>query len=132
MLSVSILKTEYPLFNALAVASLLLLLVEAAQPPWTLPVLHITFRVLTGTDIHKWITKNCERFEGRLFTVKVLGLPEMLVFMNFPKGPHYIEDMKDLLGDGIFAVDGVKWAHQRDVACGLTCVLRIAPWTCIN
>ncbi|KAF4137760.1 Cytochrome P450 [Phytophthora infestans] len=39
--------------------------------------------------------------------------------MNFPKGPHYIEDMKDLLGDGIFAVDGVKWAHQRDVACGL-------------
>lgn len=24
--------------------------------------------------------------------------------------------MKDLLGDGIFAVDGVKWQHQRKVA----------------
>ncbi|EEY62029.1 uncharacterized protein PITG_14020 [Phytophthora infestans T30-4] len=33
--------------------------------------------------------------------------------MNFSKGPHYIEDMKDLLGDGIFAVDGVKLPTTR-------------------
>ncbi|KAF1775642.1 Histone deacetylase domain [Phytophthora cactorum] len=37
-------------------------------------------------------------------------------FMNFPKGPHFKDNMKDLLGGGIFAVDGVKWAHQCDVA----------------
>uniref|UniRef100_H3HBY4 Histone deacetylase domain-containing protein n=1 Tax=Phytophthora ramorum TaxID=164328 RepID=H3HBY4_PHYRM len=40
-------------------------------------------------------------------------------FMNFPKGPHVKENLQDLLGDGIFAADGVKWAHQRDVARGL-------------
>ncbi|KAE9323293.1 hypothetical protein PR003_g17007 [Phytophthora rubi] len=39
--------------------------------------------------------------------------------MNFPKGPQYHENMKELLGDGVFAVDGVKWAHQRDVTRGL-------------
>ncbi|KAG6623527.1 Cytochrome P450 [Phytophthora cinnamomi] len=107
---------------------------EAGRPPWTLPVLHNTLGfLLAGNNIHEWITRNCERFEGKPFTVKVLGLPRMLVvstpeafedvlkhqFMNFPKGPHYEENMKALLGDGIFAVDGVKWAHQRDVARGL-------------
>ncbi|KAG7391300.1 Histone deacetylase 8 [Phytophthora pseudosyringae] len=110
---------------------------EAARPLWTLPVLHNTLQLLllwlAGGDLHDWITKNCERFEGRPFAVKVLGLPEMLVvatpqafedvlqhrFLNFPKGPHLQENMKDLLGDGILAVDGLKWAHQRDVARGL-------------
>ncbi|ETL92192.1 hypothetical protein L917_09434 [Phytophthora nicotianae] len=155
MLSVSALKLEHPLFNVLAVSSLLLLPVvlqltrrsnsssldskertgserrEAARPPWTLPVLHNTLQLLLARNgIHEWITTNCAQFRGRPFTVKALGLPEMLVvstaqaledvlkhqFMNFPKGPHVKENMKDLLGDGIFAVDGVKWAHQRDVA----------------
>ncbi|KAK1945921.1 Cytochrome P450 86A2 [Phytophthora citrophthora] len=160
MLSVSALKLE-PLHQALVVTSLLLLPVafqlakrysasselnreertdsepdrqDAARPPWTLPVLHNTLQLLfAGGDIHKWITNNCERLDGRPFRVKVLGLPEMLVvstpqafedvlkhqFMNFPKGPHLKENLQDLLGDGIFAVDGVKWAHQRDVARGL-------------
>ncbi|GMF24434.1 unnamed protein product [Phytophthora lilii] len=163
MLSVSSLRLEHPLYHAIAVSSLLLLPVvlqlsrrsssssaeadpskersdseperqEAGRPPWTLPVLHNTLELLlAGNGVHEWITRNCERFEGKPFAVKVLGLPEMLVvstpeafedvlkfqFMNFPKGPHTKENMRDLLGDGIFAVDGVKWAHQRDVACGL-------------
>ncbi|EGZ17525.1 hypothetical protein PHYSODRAFT_331486 [Phytophthora sojae] len=107
---------------------------EAGRPPWTLPVLHNTLGfLLAGNNLHEWITRTCERFEGNPFTVKVLGLPRMLVvstpeafedvlkyqFMNFPKGPQYSENMKDLLGDGLFAADGVKWAHQRDIAHGL-------------
>ncbi|KAH0464795.1 hypothetical protein IEQ34_004898 [Dendrobium chrysotoxum] len=37
-------------------------------------------------------------------------------FANFGKG-HIINDvMKDLLGNGIFAVDGDKWRHQRKVS----------------
>ncbi|KAH0466050.1 hypothetical protein IEQ34_006153 [Dendrobium chrysotoxum] len=37
-------------------------------------------------------------------------------FANFGKG-HKINDvMKDLLGNGIFAVDGDKWRHQRKVS----------------
>ncbi|KAL4133394.1 hypothetical protein PRIC2_003712 [Phytophthora ramorum] len=160
MLSIASLKLEHPLYHALTVTSIVLLPIvfqlsrgssssstddeeradselerrDADRPPWTLPVLHNTLNwILGGDGIHEWITRNCERFKGRPFTVKALGLPEMLVvstpeafedvlknqFMNFPKGPHVKENLQDLLGDGIFAADGVKWAHQRDVARGL-------------
>ncbi|KAJ4759432.1 Cytochrome P450 704C1 [Rhynchospora pubera] len=35
---------------------------------------------------------------------------------NFGKGPHNYELLSDLLGDGIFAVDGDKWRQQRKIA----------------
>ncbi|KAJ0968666.1 hypothetical protein J5N97_025583 [Dioscorea zingiberensis] len=35
---------------------------------------------------------------------------------NYGKGKYNYCNMKDLLGDGIFAVDGEKWQHQRKVA----------------
>ncbi|KAE9194214.1 hypothetical protein PF004_g20778 [Phytophthora fragariae] len=163
MLPLSAMKLEHPVPHAFAVTSLLLLPIviqfsrrigslstskkradsdseperrEVERPPWTLPVLHNTLSFILADDsIHEWITRNCERFEGKPFTLKVLGLPQMLVvstpeafedvlknqFMNFPKGPQCHENMKELLhvGDGVFAVDGVKWAHQRDVTRGL-------------
>ncbi|MQL82171.1 hypothetical protein Taro_014631 [Colocasia esculenta] len=37
-------------------------------------------------------------------------------FHNYGKGERTHENMEDLLGDGIFAVDGSKWRHQRKVA----------------
>ncbi|XP_008809790.1 cytochrome P450 704C1-like isoform X2 [Phoenix dactylifera] len=37
-------------------------------------------------------------------------------FSNYGKGQYNYNNMKDLLGDGIFAVDGEKWYHQRKVA----------------
>ncbi|MQL82153.1 hypothetical protein Taro_014638 [Colocasia esculenta] len=37
-------------------------------------------------------------------------------FHNYGKGMLNSEVMKDLLGDGIFAVDGSKWRHQRKLA----------------
>ncbi|KAF8762529.1 hypothetical protein HU200_009360 [Digitaria exilis] len=37
-------------------------------------------------------------------------------FANYGKGPFNYENMTDLLGDGIFAVDGEKWRQQRKIA----------------
>ncbi|MQL82170.1 hypothetical protein Taro_014630 [Colocasia esculenta] len=37
-------------------------------------------------------------------------------FQNYGKGAYNYEIMTDLLGDGIFAVDGSKWRHQRKLA----------------
>ncbi|KAF3776284.1 Cytochrome P450 4g1 [Nymphaea thermarum] len=37
-------------------------------------------------------------------------------FANYDKGEYHQEITKDLLGEGIFAVDGQKWRHQRKVA----------------
>ncbi|KAF1317242.1 Cytochrome p450, partial [Globisporangium splendens] len=40
-------------------------------------------------------------------------------FETFDKGPRAITILRDLLGDGIFAVDGSKWVHQRKTASNL-------------
>ncbi|KAF8380394.1 hypothetical protein HHK36_027879 [Tetracentron sinense] len=37
-------------------------------------------------------------------------------FSNYGKGQYNYDIMKDLFGDGIFAVDGDKWRHQRKLA----------------
>ncbi|KAJ8506096.1 hypothetical protein OPV22_006982 [Ensete ventricosum] len=37
-------------------------------------------------------------------------------FDNYGKGWYNYGNMKDLFGDGIFAVDGDKWRHQRKLA----------------
>ncbi|KAL5727886.1 hypothetical protein ACHQM5_001030 [Ranunculus cassubicifolius] len=37
-------------------------------------------------------------------------------FSNYPKGPYHYGILNDLLGDGIFVVDGEKWRHQRKLA----------------
>ncbi|CAM0956397.1 unnamed protein product [Alopecurus aequalis] len=37
-------------------------------------------------------------------------------FTNYGKGVFNYENMSDLLGDGIFAVDGDKWKQQRKIA----------------
>ncbi|WCJ36551.1 cytochrome P450 family 704 subfamily A polypeptide 1 [Euphorbia peplus] len=37
-------------------------------------------------------------------------------FPNYGKGPYNCGIMRDLFGDGIFAVDGDKWRHQRRLA----------------
>ncbi|KAL5727884.1 hypothetical protein ACHQM5_001028 [Ranunculus cassubicifolius] len=37
-------------------------------------------------------------------------------FSNYTKGRYNYSIMKDLFGDGIFAVDGEKWRHQRKLA----------------
>ncbi|CAI5737721.1 unnamed protein product [Peronospora destructor] len=40
-------------------------------------------------------------------------------FDNFPKGPKKAEFLRELNGEGIFAVDHEKWYHQRKTASNL-------------
>jgi hypothetical protein len=37
-------------------------------------------------------------------------------FDNYPKGENVHSTLKDLFGDGIFAIDGKKWEVQRKTA----------------
>merc|ERR1711966_244125 len=53
-----------------------------------------------------WHTANPENVEHILKTH----------FENYPKGPVFFENMYDLLGEGIFNVDGSKWSTQRKTA----------------
>jgi len=64
-----------------------------------------TFRVLTPTcnDVYTVDPANVE------YVLKAN-------FANYGKGAMMHDVMEDLLGDGIFNVDGAKWRHQRKVA----------------
>ncbi|CAM8959176.1 unnamed protein product [Rhodiola kirilowii] len=55
---------------------------------------------------------------SEVFTADPLNVEHMLKtnFPNYPKGEYHYGIMNDLLGDGIFAVDGEKWRHQRRLA----------------
>ena len=66
---------------------------------------HRTFRVLTPTcnDVYTVDPANVE------YVLKAN-------FANYGKGAMMHDVMEDLLGDGIFNVDGAKWRHQRKVA----------------
>lgn len=37
-------------------------------------------------------------------------------FSSFPKGPYFQANVRDLLGDGIFAADDEVWRRQRKTA----------------
>ena len=64
-----------------------------------------TFRMLTPTCNH-------------VYTVDPANVEYILRtnFANYGKGAMTHDALEDLLGDGIFNVDGAKWRHQRKVA----------------
>jgi len=64
-----------------------------------------TFRMLTPTCNY-------------VYTVEPANVEYILKtnFANYGKGVMTHDVMEDLLGDGIFNVDGAKWRHQRKVA----------------
>nr|TKW06081.1 hypothetical protein SEVIR_7G218250v2 [Setaria viridis] len=66
---------------------------------------HRTFRMLTPTSNY-------------IYTVEPGNIEYILKtnFANYGKGSALHELAEDLLGDGIFNVDGAKWRHQRKVA----------------
>ncbi|XP_075499848.1 cytochrome P450 704C1-like [Primulina tabacum] len=66
---------------------------------------HHTFRLLA--DSH-----------SEIYTVDPDNVEHILKtnFRNYGKGDHHCDIMKDLFGDGIFAVDGDKWRYQRKLA----------------
>ncbi|GAB9470732.1 hypothetical protein Gpo141_00007969 [Globisporangium polare] len=104
------------------------------EPISTLPILKNTLDFLRHEDhLHDWIFEQCERFEGRPWKFKVLGRPPAIVFSDpqafedilkthfwsFEKGEDLHETFFELVGDGIFAVDGESWSMQRKTASHL-------------
>lgn len=66
---------------------------------------HSTFRTLTP-------------FGNYVYTVDPANIEHILKtnFANYGKGSFNYDVLSDLLGDGIFAVDGEKWSHQRKIS----------------
>ncbi|RLN47455.1 hypothetical protein BBJ28_00013552 [Nothophytophthora sp. Chile5] len=103
--------------------------------PSTLPLLENTWDVMHAGrgDMHHWNTHWGKHFNAEPVLIRSMGIPDTLFlytpqafedifktqFENFPKGPFMCENLHDLLGDGIFAVDGDKWVHQRKTASNL-------------
>ncbi|KAE8793766.1 hypothetical protein D1007_31508 [Hordeum vulgare] len=66
---------------------------------------HMTFRLLSPG-------------RGQIYTSDPAVVEHILKtnFANYGKGGSNYENMSDLFGDGIFAVDGDKWKQQRKIA----------------
>ncbi|KAE8915665.1 hypothetical protein PF005_g19810 [Phytophthora fragariae] len=106
------------------------------RPDSTLPLLENTWdlfiRGVKG-DMHDFMTQVGKQFNAESVLIRALGIPLNLIlytpeafedvlktqFHNFEKGPFMCENLRDLLGDGIFAVDGEQWIHQRKTSSNL-------------
>ncbi|OMO90888.1 Cytochrome P450 [Corchorus olitorius] len=57
-------------------------------------------------------------FRSEVFTADPANIEYILKtnFPNYGKGSHNYKVLEDLVGDGIVAVDGEKWRHQRKLA----------------
>ncbi|KAF1791745.1 Cytochrome P450, conserved site [Phytophthora cactorum] len=89
----------------------------------TLPLLENTIDIIRAArdgDMHDRTVEICSQFNGEPILFRSIGMPDEIVvstpeafedvlktqFRNFPKGSFMCENLKDLLGDGIFAADG--------------------------
>ncbi|GLE01629.1 hypothetical protein PINS_up010463 [Pythium insidiosum] len=106
----------------------------APVAPYALPFFHHTFQVIWHSNrAHDWFTELCEQHGGRPFRMRTAGRPgctsvntpqlfeDVLKthFDDFEKGDGMRENLQDLLGNGIFAADGLTWFHQRKTASNL-------------
>ncbi|GMF43779.1 unnamed protein product [Phytophthora fragariaefolia] len=106
------------------------------RPKSTLPLLGNTWDLIihgVRGDMHDYMIELGKEFNAEPVLIQALGIPLNFVlftpegcedvlktqFSNFEKGPFMCENLRDLLGDGIFAVDGERWVHQRKTASNL-------------
>jgi cytochrome P450 len=102
--------------------------------PGTLPFFGNTLELLANVPrFHEWLYDICRQFDGEPVLITAWGRPDLVLmcsaeafeecfktqFDNFPKGPFQCENLRGILGDGIFAVDHGKWVHQRKTASNL-------------
>jgi len=80
-----------------------------------------------------WLTLYSQKFGGKTWTFKVMFRPRVYVilspenveyilktnFLNYGKGPLFRSRMQELLGEGIFNVDGSRWYEQRKISSHL-------------
>ncbi|OWZ17404.1 hypothetical protein PHMEG_0008650 [Phytophthora megakarya] len=138
-------KPSMDAVSIVAISSLILLFATSWRkkhqttghvPDSTLPLLGNTWDlILHGVkgDMHDYSTKIGKQFNAEPVAIRAVGIPLNLVlftpeafedvlktqFDNFEKGPFMCENLRDLLGDGIFCVDGEPWTHQRKTASNL-------------
>lgn len=104
------------------------------RPKGTLPIFYNTFQSAYHVHhMYDWLVMQCESFDGKPFWLRSIGDRDAVVltspelfedvlkthFEVFDKGPRMLTILQDLLGEGIFAVDGGKWVHQRKTASNL-------------
>ncbi|GMG16772.1 unnamed protein product [Phytophthora fragariaefolia] len=100
----------------------------------SLPFLGETWAAIKHANCYyDWESEWTEQMEGRPWLFDVLGRPSEFVVGrpeliedvlvthadSFGKGEFVREMLSDLVGDGIFAVDGHKWMRQRKTASNL-------------
>ncbi|KAJ0412246.1 hypothetical protein ATCC90586_006632 [Pythium insidiosum] len=99
-------------------------------------------------DLHDWMAELCLQYRGEPYVFHSLGRPDMIViytpqtiedvlkneFDAFPKGPFMCDNLRDVLGEGIFATDGEQWQRQRKIASHLFTLraMRDIMATCIR
>lgn len=107
---------------------------QVPRPKGTLPFLRNTLQALAhSADFHDFWAELSDEYDGATVQVKMLGRPEIITvatpqlfedvlkthFENFAKGPYLNSVTSDLLGNGIFAVDGPQWVRQRKMVSNL-------------
>ncbi|PWA74743.1 hypothetical protein CTI12_AA248890 [Artemisia annua] len=95
------------------------------------PTAGTVFDLFMNLDrLHHYMTDLAEKyktyrlinlFHGEVHTSDPANVEYILKtnFKNYGKGKHNHSVMEDLLGDGIFTVDGELWRQQRKQACFL-------------
>ncbi|KAF1321510.1 Cytochrome p450, partial [Globisporangium splendens] len=105
------------------------------QPATTLPVVYNTFDIMFRYPgrIYDFLLDETRKQNGQIWRVKAMGRPVTIVltspaafehvlktkFEDFGKGELNSITLYDVLGKGIFAVDGMLWMHQRKTASHL-------------
>uniref|UniRef100_K3W7E8 Cytochrome P450 n=1 Tax=Globisporangium ultimum (strain ATCC 200006 / CBS 805.95 / DAOM BR144) TaxID=431595 RepID=K3W7E8_GLOUD len=104
------------------------------QPATTLPILANTIDFAqSASRLYDFFLDETQRQHGKMWRYRAIGLPVTLVlttpeayedvlktkFDDFAKGYVMWKNMEDLLGNGIFTVDGKLWVHQRKTASHL-------------
>ncbi|KAI3519537.1 hypothetical protein L1887_08737 [Cichorium endivia] len=94
------------------------------RPPVVGPVIN---QLIHFQELYDYMTQLAKKYptyrfitpsHSRVYTADPANIEYILKtnFANYSKGEYNIGVMRDLFGDGIFAVDGVKWRHQRKLA----------------
>ncbi|KAG2781012.1 hypothetical protein PC129_g10346 [Phytophthora cactorum] len=107
---------------------------RAARHRESLPLLGETWAAIKHADhYYDWEAAMTEKMQGRPWVFGVVGRPTEFVvgrpeiiedilltqFKSFGKGEYVHQVLSDLMGDGIFAVDGHMWMQQRKTASNL-------------
>ncbi|GAB9475660.1 Cytochrome p450 [Globisporangium polare] len=105
------------------------------RPASTLPLLNNTLDVTVryAGRFYDLLLDECIKQKGKPWRLKITGKPVMIIvstpeefenvlktkFDDFGKGAMLSNLMSDILGNGVFAVDGMLWLHQRKTASHL-------------